>query len=113
MAKFIIVYTTLPKRRKARQLSKVLLKERLIACANIFKIDSIYRWKGEVQETGEYGVFFKTKEELWTDLESRIKELHPYEVPAVVSFPIEKGSKDFLNWISEETRKKKPPIRVV
>lgn len=107
MSEFIVVYTTLPKRRKARQLAKNLLRERLIACANIFKIDSVYRWEGELQEEGEYGLLLKTRAELYPRVETRIKELHPYELPAIVSFPISNGSKKFLDWITSETTEQK------
>jgi len=103
MNEFIFVYTTLPKRRKARQLAKDLLRERLVACANIFKIDSLYRWQGELEEAREYGVLLKTRIELYARVEKRIRELHPYELPAVVSFRIDNGSKAFLDWIASET----------
>ena len=103
MKEFIAIYTTLPKRRKARQLAKALLKERLVACANIFKIDSVYMWEGELREEGEYGLLLKTTAELYTRVEKRIKELHPYGLPAVISFLIRDGSKEFLEWIASET----------
>ncbi len=103
MKESILVYTTLPKRRKARQLGRSLVKERLVACANIFKIDSIYRWKDEMEETGEYGLLMKTRAELFSRVEARIKDLHPYELPAIVAWAIDEGSKDFLDWIWGET----------
>lgn len=109
MSEFVVVYTTLPKLRKARQFAKTLVRERLIACANIFKIYSVYPWEGEIEEAREYGVFLKTRGELYPQLESRIKELHPYDVPAIVVLPIEKGSKDFLDWIERETSPIEPP----
>jgi len=101
--KFCIVYSTFPKRRKATQMAKLLLRENLIACANIFKIDSIYRWKEKVEETKEYAVFFKTKKSLYTQVETKIKEFHPYECPAIIEIPITKGLSDYLSWIEKET----------
>jgi len=103
MKEFIAVYTTLPKRRKARQLAKSLIEERLAACANIFKIDSVYRWEGELREAGEYGLLLKTQVHLYPRIEKRIRELHPYELPAIVSFVIRDGSREFLAWIASET----------
>lgn len=103
MREFVVVYTTLPKLRKARQLARALVRERLIACANIFKIDSVYRWEGEIEEVREYGVILKTRGEAYPKLETRIKELHPYEVPAIIMLPIERGSREFLDWIDRET----------
>lgn len=103
---FCIVYSTFPKRRKARQIAKILLKENLIACANIFKIDSVYRWKDELEEAREYAVFFKTRKRCYKEIEKRIKELHPYECPAIIELPIKEGSSDYLNWLTGETKAK-------
>ena len=97
---FIIIYTTFPHRRHARKLAMNLIKEKLIACANIFKIDAIYEWKKEIEEAREYGVFLKTRAELYPRVEVKIKELHPYEVPCIISWKIEQGAKDFLDWIA-------------
>lgn len=102
MKEFIVVYTTLSKRRKARQLARSLLREKLVACAQIFKIDSVYRWQDELQETGEYGLLLKTMADYYPRVETRIKELHPYELPAIISLSIRDGSKEFLGWIASE-----------
>lgn len=103
MSQFAVIYTTLPKLRKARQLAKALVRERLVACANIFKIDSVYRWQGEIEEVREYGMILKTRAEAYSVVESRIRELHPYQLPAIISFPLERGSREYLDWIGGET----------
>lgn len=100
---FIIIYSTFPKRRLARRLAKKLIKEKLIACANIFKIDSVFSWKNDIEEAREYGVIFKTQKSLYKKVEERIKEEHRYEVPAIISFDITAGSNEFLSWIKNET----------
>jgi len=99
---YISVYTTLPNVEKAKEIARVLVRERLCACANIFKVDSVYWWKGKLEEEGEYGLILKTKEEAYTKLEARIKKLHPYEVPMIVTYRIDKGAESYLNWIDEE-----------
>lgn len=109
---FIIIYTTFPHRRQARRLAKNLLKENLIACANIFKIDSIYRWEGKLEEAREYGVFLKTCGYLYENVETKIKEYHPYDIPAILSWQIDKGSKEFLDWISKNASYKTPHNRI-
>ncbi len=115
MSEFVLVYTTVPKLRKARQLAKTLVRERLIACANIFKIDSVYRWEGEIEEAREYGMILKTRAELYSQLEAKIEELHPYDVPAIIALPIETGSRQFLDWIDRETSPvetaRRPPLK--
>ena len=99
---YISVYTTLPDAKKAKEIARTLVNERLCACANIFKVDSVYRWKGKIEEEAEYGLILKTKEEVYTKLEARIKELHPYEVPMIVRYKIDKGFESYFKWIDEE-----------
>lgn len=98
---FSIVYITAGDIEEARKIGRKLVEERLAACANIFPIASIYRWKGKIEEANEFGIIVKTKTEKVKELEKRVKELHSYEVPCVVSFRIEEGSKDYLDWIGE------------
>jgi len=67
-------------------------------------VRSIYSWKGEVVDDKESAVLMKTRSSKVKKAIKRIKELHSYEVPEIISFKIEKGSKDYLDWIGEETR---------
>lgn len=101
---FVIIYTTVPDRGIAGIISKSLIKGELIACANILPVDSIYKWKGEVVEDGEYLIIIKTHKNLYDEVENIIKELHPYEVPEIISFSIEKGLADYLKWIENNTK---------
>jgi len=98
---FSIVYITAGDMEEAKKIGRKLVEERLAACANIFPIASIYRWKGKIEDANEFGIIVKTKTEKVKELEKRVKELHSYEVPCVVSFRIEEGSKDYLDWIEE------------
>ncbi|MCK4585646.1 divalent-cation tolerance protein CutA [candidate division WOR-3 bacterium] len=107
MEEFCIVYSTFPKRKKARQIAKELINDKLIACANIFKIDALYRWKGELEEAHEYAVFFKTRKSLYGKVEKRIKEYHPYDCPAIIQIPINRGYEGYLRWIENETIEEK------
>jgi periplasmic divalent cation tolerance protein len=101
---FHIVYITASSREEAEKISRVLLEERLIACANIFDpVTSLYWWKGEIRKDAEALLIAKTKESLVDQLIERVKALHSYECPCIVSFPLAKGNPDFLKWISEET----------
>ena len=100
MTDFLWVYTTLSKKTDAIEISKELVKERLIACSNILEnMTSIYEWKGEVCEENEVSLIMKTTREKIQHLEEKIIELHPYECPAILRIPIEGGHKDFLSWI--------------
>lgn len=101
-----IIYVTTANEKEAEKIANILVEERLSACANIFPIRSIYRWKGQVEKDTEVAMFVKTKSELVDDVVKRIKESHSYDVPCIVSLSIEKGNKDFLNWIDESTKRR-------
>jgi len=104
MKKFSFVYVTTPTKKEAKKVAKILVSEKLAACCNIFKIESLYWWKGKIEKSGEYGMFVKTKKNLVEKIIKRVKEIHSYSVPCIISFDIEKGNNDFLNWIEESTK---------
>ena len=98
---FSIVYITAGDMEEAKKIGRTLVEERLAACVNIFPITSIFRWKGNIDEAQEFGIIAKTRTEKVKEIEKRVKEIHSYEVPCVVSFRINEGSADFLKWIKE------------
>ncbi len=98
------IYITTGDEDEARRIGRTLVEERLAACVNILPIKSIYRWEGDVEEEGEMVMFVKTRAELADQVIERVKELHSYEVPCIVSFPITKGNPDYLKWIEESTK---------
>jgi len=98
-----LVYVTTPKRKESKKIARVLVDEKLAACANIFPIESIYRWKGEIAEEEEDAMIIKTRVELVDKVIEKIRGLHSYEVPEIISLRIEKGHARFLNWIEEST----------
>jgi periplasmic divalent cation tolerance protein len=104
MKKFNFVYITASTKKEAKRIAEVLVSEKLSACCNIFKVDSGYWWEGKIEKTGEYGIFVKTKKNLVEKIIKMVKEIHSYSVPCVISFNIEKGNKDFLNWIEKSTK---------
>ena len=97
------IYITAKDEAEAQKLGRILVEERLIACANYFPIKSIYRWKGQIEESAEVAIIAKTRADLVDRLIERVKQLHSYEVPCVVSWIIEKGNQDYLKWIEEST----------
>ena len=101
-----MIYTTLPDRATTEKVSKTLIKENLVACVNFFSIESIYRWKNKLCEDKEYALIMKTRKSLYGKVEKKLKELHPYEIPAIVSYEIKDGLSDYLSWIKEETKEK-------
>ena len=72
----------------------------IIACGNIFRIFSIYRWQGKTEKSPEYGALMKTTRRNYEAVEKYIKQHHPYQVPEIVAWHIERGENDYLDWIS-------------
>ncbi len=101
--KFIIIYTTLPYKVITKEIANILVNEGLVACINFFPIESVYKWKGKLTKDKEYALIMKTRKSLYKKVEKRLKELHPYEVPAIVSYEIKEGLNDYLSWINNET----------
>jgi periplasmic divalent cation tolerance protein len=100
----LLVITTLPNADAAAELAKNVVGERLAACANLIPaLRSIYKWQGKVQDQNEVLVLFKTRQEHYENLKSRILELHPYEVPEVLAIPVEQGYAAYLDWLAAET----------
>ncbi len=101
----IIVLCTVNDLSIAKNLSKTLLEKRLIACANIVpQVLSMYEWKGEIVTDDEFLMIFKTNSSLFDELKAEIKRLHTYEVPEIISFKIDNGSKEYLDWIDKVTK---------
>ena len=100
----VMVYVTAGSRAEATTIGRTIVEERLAACANVVpEITSYYWWEDAVHEDSEASLILKTREELVEKVISRVKELHSYDCPCVVSFSIAAGNEDFLNWIIKET----------
>jgi periplasmic divalent cation tolerance protein len=98
------VYITAKNQKEARKIAKILVKERLVACVNIIpRIESVYWWQNKMQHHGESALIAKTKKSNVRKIVSRIKSIHSYSVPCIVSLPIKDGNKDFMNWVKKET----------
>lgn len=100
-----IIYMTAGSMDEARAIGKALVSERLAACVNIIDhMNSFYWWEGEVQDDTEVVLIAKTKAALVPDLIDKVKSIHSYDCPCIVSIPIADGNPAFLAWIAEETR---------
>ena len=105
MTDLVLVLTTMPDDARVDALAKTLVDERLAACVNVHApMMSTYRWKGQVEREAERQVVIKTTRSRLSDLERRIKELHPYELPEWIVVPVDGGSDAYLKWVDRETR---------
>jgi len=101
---YITVLITAPNEEEAAKISRTVVEESLAACVNIIRsVRSIYRWQGSVEDESEVLMIAKTKRALFDRLKGRIKELHSYEVPEIIGLPVIEGSKQYLDWLSQET----------
>ena len=101
MSEYCVVLTTLGNHTDAQTIIDNVLESNLAACIQTFDINSHYRWKGEICHDPEVMILFKTTWERYYALESRIKELHPYDTPEIIAIDIEKGCKEYLEWIKD------------
>jgi len=98
----LVVLVTFPDAETARRIVTTLVEERLVACGNLIPtVESIYRWQGTVETANEVLVLLKTGVDRYLALETRLKELHPYEVPECLALSVAKSSQPYLHWLSE------------
>ncbi len=98
--KFKLIYITAPDKSIATNIAKTLIQEKLAACVNIIgPIESHYFWEDELSQSDEILIFAKTTKILEARLITRVKKLHPYKVPCIISLDITNGDPIFLKWI--------------
>jgi periplasmic divalent cation tolerance protein len=103
MSEFISVYITAPSGELGEIIGRTLVEERLVACINIIAgMRSIYRWEGKVEAANEVVLIAKSRATLFEEIEKRVKELHPYDCPCIVAWPIAAGHQPYLNWLAQE-----------
>ncbi|HEX8654405.1 MAG TPA: divalent-cation tolerance protein CutA [Allosphingosinicella sp.] len=102
MSAIVTVYATFADDEEARRIGRTCVEERLAACANVLgPVHSIYRWQGRIEEAGEAAALFKTTAEGASKLLARIAELHSYDVPAAVVWPIADALGTYRTWVDE------------
>ena len=97
---FIFIYITNPTRNEARKIAKHLLSKKLIACANIFPIDSLYRCKGKIADEKEFVLIAKTKKENFNKVKREVEKIHPYDIPCIVKIPVSSNEK-YYHWLEK------------
>jgi periplasmic divalent cation tolerance protein len=104
MSAISIVMVTVGDGEEALSIARTLVEEKLAACVNMVpRIRSIYRWKGEICDEEEHLLIMKTRSELYPVLQNRIRQLHSYEVPEIIAFPIAEGLPEYLSWVMDST----------
>jgi periplasmic divalent cation tolerance protein len=101
---FVLILVTTNSQEEGERIARSLVDSKLSACVNIIPgFRSIYRWKGKIWDEGELLLLIKTRMALFEQVESKVKEIHSYEVPEIIAIPIIRGSETYLDWLLEST----------
>ncbi len=107
----ILIISTYPDKKSVKKIANVVVSKRLAACVNYTKIDSVYAWKGKMENTTEFLTLFKTTEKTKKILKEVIKKTHPYEVPEIVEMEMDSVNLSYQNWLADSTSKGKSKKR--
>jgi periplasmic divalent cation tolerance protein len=100
--KVLLAVSTFPDKETARRISKELVQGNFAACANVLPaVESIYRWKGNIENGTETLVFFKLSADRQSAFQEKLRSLHPYEVPEIIFVPFAGGLPEYLRWVAE------------
>lgn len=100
MDNFIFIYITNPNKSTARKIAQHLLKKRLIACANIFPINSLYWWQGKIANNKEVVLIAKTVSQNFSQVKAEVKKIHPYKIPCIVKISVS-SNKEYFKWLTK------------
>ena len=100
---YAFIYITTSGNEESKKIGKMLVEEKLAACVNIIpSIESIYLWKGQIENDEESLLIAKTKIKTIDKIIKMVKEIHSYDTPAILAIPIIEGSKDYLDYLDSE-----------
>lgn len=104
-AKICLIYSTFGKVEDAKKVGKKLVEERYAACVNVIpEIYSFYWWKGKLEDDKESLLIAKTTMDRADDAVRKIKDMHPYELPAILVIPLSKAPKEFEDYVRDEVK---------
>ena len=99
----IVVLTAVDSQEQATKIARTLVEKRIAACVNILPgAQSVYRWKGQIEEASEWVLVIKSRRDLFEALQSELRGLHSYEVPECIALPVVDGSAGYLAWLDRE-----------
>jgi periplasmic divalent cation tolerance protein len=96
----VLVFCTFPDADVARQIAREMVNLQLAACGNVIpQIHSVYRWRGKIETADEALAIFKLPATRYAEFETKLRSLHPYEVPEIISCRIDEGLPEYLRWV--------------
>lgn len=105
MSNIVLILTTVPDGEAGEAIARALVDERLAACVNLLApMTSLYRWKGAVERDVERQLMIKTAADRIASIQTRLRELHSYELPEFLVLPVSGGSAAYVDWVQAQTR---------
>ena len=101
MKPLALIYIPTSNEQEAKKISLHLLTKRLIACVNVFPIQSMYRWEGKIAEETEVVVIAKTLEKNLAKVTAEVKKIHSYKTPCILKIKAE-GNEEYVQWVEKE-----------
>jgi|688.fasta_scaffold316587_2 periplasmic divalent cation tolerance protein len=99
---FLLLLCTCPSQEIAENLAKQVVSNSLAGCVNILpNLLSVYQWQGKIEQQQEYLLLIKTHRDSYSSLEQLLKNKHPYQVPEIITIPINNGSSEYLAWLKQ------------
>ncbi len=98
-----LVYITCKNAKEAKNIAKALLKKKLIACANMFPITSMYRWRGKIENSKEVVLIAKSKQENYEKIKREVAALHSYHVPCIMKIDAV-ANEPYYKWLMGEMK---------
>jgi periplasmic divalent cation tolerance protein len=102
-SQMIIIYTTMSNNEQAESIAQVLITEHLVACVNMWPVNSIYTWDEKIEKTIEVAMFLKTSDICQKAVYQRLLELHPYDCPAIITLDVTQTHPAFAQWVETQT----------
>ncbi len=103
MNDIILIYIPVPSKDIAKKIAKDLLKQKLIVCANIFPIESLYWWEGKIEEGKELVLLVKTTNVNFEKVRCEVEKIHPYETSAIIKIAASTNDK-YFQWLKENLK---------
>ena len=107
----IVIVSTYPDKKSISRVAHVVIEKKLAACVNYTKINSVYLWKGKIEDVEEFLALFKTTTKSKQKLKEEIAKFHPYHVPEIVELKMDNANVPYMKWLEESTLGSKPKKR--
>jgi len=104
MNDLMILWSTFPDVEAARRVAAALVEERVAACVNVMPgVESVYRWEGKIETSSEVLAMIKTTRLRLVECETRLRALHPYEVPEIMAVCADHVTEPYARWVQGNT----------